>query len=57
MQRAWRTLLIAVLLAGFLGPDGCEGMEAPIRTGKTHLTLWFVYNALVTGREQRCRVG
>ncbi len=32
------------------GPDGREGMEAPILTGKTHLTPWFVYNTLVTGR-------
>jgi mono/diheme cytochrome c family protein len=32
------------------GPDGCEDMEAPIRTGKTHLTPWFVYNALVIDR-------
>lgn len=32
------------------GPDGREGMEAPILTGKAHLTPWFVYNTLVTGR-------
>ena len=32
------------------GPDGREGMEAPILTGKTHLTPWFVYNTLVTSR-------
>jgi mono/diheme cytochrome c family protein len=32
------------------GPDGRDGMEAPGLTGKTHLTAWFVYNTLVTGR-------
>jgi len=32
------------------GPDGREGMEVPSLTGKTHLTLWFVCNTLVTGR-------
>ena len=32
------------------GRDGGEGMEAPTLTGKTHLTAWFVYNTLVTGR-------
>jgi len=31
-------------------PDGREGMDAPILTGQAHLTPWFVYNTLVTGR-------
>ncbi len=32
------------------GRDGGDGMEAPTLTGKAHLTVWFVYNTLVTGR-------
>ena len=32
------------------GLNGAEGMEAPNLTGKTHLTAWFVYDTLITGR-------